>query len=431
MMKKIVILMLLLCSAAGASAKAKPFKKLNVTVDAAGYHRTNTIASLDMTPYELEGQTIVVKQLTDSGSKPCISQMDVTKDGKKLYWRIDGEMTDNQTSSFEIEAVPAAATDQTLMQITKDKNGALVLSRGNVPVLAYNTKMSRLPHGVDPAYSRNGYIHPAWSPSGYVLTDVNPSDHAHHYGFWNPWTSVDYDGAHYDNWNLGSKTGTVLLDSVVKTTAGDLFADLLVAHDHIIFQKQPERTYDTVAETLKVTPKKRITILDELLDIRVWNIDDKMFVWDFVSTQTPATELPVVLPAYRYGGFCWRANPEFGAQNVRMLSSEGKDRSAIDASKARWILTTAETEKGTVGVMMMSYPENHAYPEPLRIWDAKESGGKVMVNYAPSKLESWTMEPGNDYQLKYRVVTFDKNISPIEAERLWQEFAHPVKVTVK
>lgn len=426
-MKRTAILLLLLCCATGISARPKQLKKLTVNVNAAGYERTNPIASLDLSAYEFDGETVSVRQITDSGTESCISQMEDSQGKKTLYWRINGDMAADAGLSFVVEAAPGRAAAEPAMQAKKEQNGTIVLKKDDMPVLAYNTRMSRLPHGVDPAYSRNGYIHPAWSPSGYVLTDVSPSDHAHHYGFWNPWTSVDYDGEHYDLWNLGDKTGTVLLDSVVKTTAGDLFADLLVAHKHIIFQKQPERTYVNVDEIVKITPKKKVTILNELLDMRVWNSGKDMFVWDFISDQTPATGLPVVLPAYRYGGFCWRANPEFDEGNVRMLSSEGKGRKDADATKARWIATWAQTADGTKAVLIMSHPENHAHPEPLRVWDS----GKVMLNFAPSKFKDWTMEPGKKYRLKYRVVTLDREITAPEAERLWTEFAHPVRVIVK
>ncbi len=429
MVKKTAILLLLLCPAVCLPAKPKPLKRLEVTVDAAGYNRVDAIASLNLKQYELDGIKVEVRRITGSGSAVCVSQLDQTGNSGTLYWRIDGGVAADDALSFEITAVPEhiAEETKTAMLVKKGDDGIIVLGREEKPVLAYNTRMSRLPHGVDPAYSRNGYIHPAWSPSGYVLTDVSPSDHAHHYGFWNPWTSLDYDGEHYDLWNIGDKTGTVLLDSVVSIAAGGLFADLLVAHKHIIFQKQEKRTYVEADEIIEITPKKPVTIINELLDIRVWNAGDTMFVWDFVSDQTPATGLPVVLPAYRYGGFCWRANPEFDEGNVRMLSSEGKTRKNADATNARWILTTADTGKGAKSVLMMSYPENLAHPEPLRIWDS----GKVMVNYAPSKFADWTLEPGKHYLLKYRIVTADREITAAEAERLWTEFAHPVKVTVR
>src|SRR5690606_42107088 len=44
------------------------------------------------------------------------------------------------------------------------------------------------------AYGRSGFIHPLWSPKGQVLTRVQPEDHYHHYGIWNPWTQLNYEG---------------------------------------------------------------------------------------------------------------------------------------------------------------------------------------------------------------------------------------------
>ena len=32
------------------------------------------------------------------------------------------------------------------------------------------------------------------TPSEKVLTNINPEDHWHHYGIWNPWTKVAFEG---------------------------------------------------------------------------------------------------------------------------------------------------------------------------------------------------------------------------------------------
>ena len=65
------------------------------------------------------------------------------------------------------------------------------------------------PEGIDPLYKRSAYIHPLWSPGGEVLTRIQPPDHYHHYGIWNPWTHTHFDTMKVDFWNLAEGQGTV------------------------------------------------------------------------------------------------------------------------------------------------------------------------------------------------------------------------------
>ena len=49
--------------------------------------------------------------------------------------------------------------------------------------------------------------------------------------------------------------------------------------------------------------------------------------------------------------------------------------------------------------------------------------GDVFVNFCPTKMNDWTLEPGRTYVLRYRVLTFDGTVAPETAERLWEAFA--------
>ncbi|MDR2472979.1 MAG: PmoA family protein, partial [Tannerella sp.] len=358
----------------------------------------------------------------------CISQMD----NGILYWRIDGRMDADATKQFVIDLADDATSPTTVMGIKEAAKNLIVTDNGK-NVFQYNIAMPRLPAGVGREFARNGFIHPAWSPAGNQLTNAMTDDHAHHFGIWNPWTHVDYDGKHYDLWNLGDKTGTVLLDTLYSTRQGDLFADITVGHAHLIFQPQAEQTINTVESIIKITPKKRIKIMDETLSMRVWNVnpDKEGFLWDFISDLKPATDLPVLLTAYRYAGFGWRATADWTKENCVMVTSEGKQRPEIDGTNARWIYVTGASPKGRSGILFMGYPENRKFPEPLRIWDQNQNGGRgdAFVNFAPTKNEDWTLEPHKTYRLRYRMLMFDGDITPTQAEDIWQDFAKPVKVS--
>lgn len=339
----------------------------------------------------------------------------------------------DEVREYSIEPADTVPPASGKMNVGKDRDGNLILRQNGQNIIQYNTKIRQLPPDTDPSYQRAGYLHPVWSPAGRILTEINPADHLHHYGIWNPWTSILYDGGMYDLWNLIKKQGTVQLDSILGTTAGDLFSDIRVRHDHVIFRPGEQQTVATPRFSLKITPKEETVILHENLGIRAWATGDNIFMWDFCSDLTPSTDFPVTMKAYRYAGFCFRATADWTAQNCRMMTSEGKTRPEIDGTTARWIWIEGTSPEGDSGILFMSHPANPRHPEPLRVWNAKANKGRgdVMANFSPSKKEDWTLEPGKTYRLRYRVVTYDGRMTSERAEALWQEFAAPPTVTVK
>jgi len=182
---------------------------------------------------------------------------------------------------------------------------------------------------------------------------------------------------------------------------------------------------------MRFTPKIEKIIMDELQYIRVWNIDEGAFLWDLDFSLYPSTDLPVILKEYRYAGFGWRATPDWTKENCRMTTSEGKTRQEIDGTNARWIFVTGISPKGKSGILFMASPQNHNFPEPLRIWDENQNGGRgdAFINFAPTKNEDWILEPGKEYDFRYRMYVFDGDITPAKAEAIWNDYATPVKVT--
>ncbi len=429
---RIIFVSSLLLMVAAVQAAPKSLNKVKVKVEAAGVARQNTIVSFDITSYAAvpASSQIVVKTLD---GKVCATQVDVCPETKKstLYWRVDGQMAANESRNFVIEVIAAPATTP-LMEVDKDRFGNLILKMKNTNVLQYNTVVQRLPGYVDPAFRRNGYIHPAWSPAGNVLTNVSPVDHMHHYGIWNPWTSIDYDGKHYDLWNLGDKSGTVRFDSLYRSASGNLYADILVRHRHVIFEPQKEQVSNNVWGIMRFTPKQEKIIMNELQDIRAWDATDGTFLWDLNFSLFPSTDLPVILKEYRYAGFGWRATPDWIKENCEMMTSEGKSRPEIDGTNARWVYVTGMSPKGKSGILFMASPKNHNFPEPLRIWDQNQNGGRgdAFINFAPTKNEDWILEPGKHYDFHYRMFVFDGDITPAKAEAIWKDYATPAKVSV-
>lgn len=298
------------------------------------------------------------------------------------------------------------------------ENGFLTISAQDKNLLRYNYKTMYPPKGIDTAFKRSGFIHPLWSPHGQELTRINAPDHYHHYGLWNPWTRVLFEGDTVDFWNLKEKQGTVRFANFVSVTDGAVYAEYQVLHEHVAFKKGGGE---------KVA-------INELQTVRIYQPEDKQdyYIVDITIRLNNLTENPVILKEYRYGGLGWRATEKWNKDNSETLTSEGKDRKAADGTKARWVIVQGSIDQDYAGAVIMSYPTNYNYPEPLRIWPESMNGrGDVYANFSPTKDKDWPLEPGKDYVLNYRFLVYNGRFSKEKAEAAWQYFAHSPAITIK
>jgi hypothetical protein len=391
-------------------------RKMKITVSSGDYERKNCVVSADVSQLKLsETSDVVLYEQTPDGLKETVSQLYYVKSEKPvLFWILDGRTPAKTSRTFIAKSKKAKSPDEASMNI-EDTRKALVLKKNGQPALQYNYAHLDPPPGVDSAYGRTGgYIHPAYSPEGNVLTNIQPRDHYHHFGIWNPWTRVIYEGKRYDLWNIGEKTGTVRARSVERTYCGNVFSGFTALLDHYIFNENSEQI-----------------IMNEYWRVKTWNVPDG-FLWDFESHLFPSTSLPILLEAYRYAGFGWRGTPEWTKDNSEMLTSEGKTRPEIDGTNARWIYVTGDTRTGRSGLLFMGHPENYSFPEPLRIWDQNANGGRgdTFINFAPTKNRDWKLLPNEHYVLKYRIFTFEGNMTAEQANQLWRDFAYPPAAVV-
>jgi len=276
------------------------------------------------------------------------------------------------------------------------------------PILTYRHSVKQAPDGVDPAYARSGYIHPLKTLSGKTLTNIQPADHYHHYGLWNPWTRVEYQGKTYDLWNLGDKQGTVRFAHFEEVFADARQAGFEAVHDHIVFDEG-----------------KETAVIREHLRVSVTQLDVATYQCDIYSTLRPSADGDVVLKEYRYAGLGLRFTPEWTIANSTVLTSTGKARKEADGSRERWGIVSGKLEDGTGGVLFLSHPGNYNFPEPIRVWPEDANGGRgdQFFNFAPTKNMDWPLESGKSYSLRYRLVVFDGTMSAKEAENSWKSFS--------
>lgn len=323
---------------------------------------------------------------------------------------------DRQTHVYELLKVTTAQTRAPLVQALK-KDGALTLTSGSEPLLRYHYETVYPPKGVDPVFRRSAFIHPLWSPHGQVLTRIQPRDHYHHYGLWNPWTHVLFEGDTVDFWNLRSRQGTVRFADFVSLSSGAVYGEFAALHEHVAFGK---------------APVEKVALL-ELQTVRVYAPEETndYYIADItVKLNCPGS--PVRLLEYRYGGMGWRATEAWTKDNSHVLTSEGKSRKDADGSRARWCIVEGAVDGENAGAVMMSYPLNYNYPEPLRIWPENANGnrGDMFANFSPTKDRDWQLKPGTDYVLRYRFIVFNGSFPKEKAEAAWHYFASPPMVKV-
>ena len=295
-------------------------------------------------------------------------------------------------------------------------NEAITLIANGKNVLRYQIAHHAPPDTVDPIFGRSAFIHPLWSPNGDVLSRINPPDHWHHYGIWNPWTRTRIGNRATDFWNLGEGQGTVRNAGVDTVWSGDNSTGFRVVHDHIGFTDSGSEE-KLIHETWTVT----VRAVDPI------NGKD-VFLWDMEISLSPATPDSVILEAYRYGGgIGFRATEDWTVENSWVITSEGETRATADGTHARWAIVGGVSEsQQPSSLLFMSHPDNRAHPEPMRVWppDANEGRGDMYFEFCPIRHVEWVLQAGSEYHLSYRIVVTEGRLDPESAEILWQVWAN-------
>ncbi len=362
----------------------------------------------------LADSSLALVQLRGKGERvPYPAQ--IIRDGdRKLVWLVN-----DRDKNLRFELVRQSSKQKNFSPvIAEKKDGALTLKAGNRDLLRYQYETVLPPEGINEVYKRSGFIHPLWSPHGQVLTRIQPPDHYHHYGLWNPWTHVLFEGDTVDFWNLNARQGTVRFSGFTSVVSGDVFGEYSAIHDHVVTPKDaPEKLAIREVQTVRVYAPDR---------------SNNYYIAD-ITVQMNCPGSPVRLLEYRYGGIGWRATEQWTRENSSVLTSEGKTRKEADGSLARWCIVEGPVDSENTGAVMMSHPANYNHPEPLRIWpeNSNRNRGDMFANFSPTKNMDWLLEPGQNYVLKYRFVVFNGEVTPGQAEAGWRYFADPpvVKIT--
>ena len=332
--------------------------------------------------------------------------------GNKIYWKVSSE---NYKGPFQWMPSNKLPEKNHFFLTAKKEFGQHSIYLRDQKIIGYQMDTIEVPEDVNPAYRRSGFIHPLNTPSGKRLTQIQPKDHFHHYGLWNPWTHTLFEGDTLDFWNLDKKEGTVRFAEMLSEDTGAIFSEFEVLHQHVVIKEG----------------KNKIA-LNEKQKIRITPIAGDRFFLDFEIKYYPHTYSSFKIIEYRYGGFGWRTTEEWDNKNSRVLSSEGKTRKDADGSLARWCIVDGKLGEGYGGAVMLSHPQNYNHPEPLRIWPEDQYGrGDLFANFATTKNTDWIMVPKTTYTLRYRMLVYDGKITPEEAENNWVLYTQPLTYQLK
>lgn len=408
--------------ASGEALQTQATTLVEISVGAGPHDREDVPVTANVAgiPLQSYAGSVQLYEVTDGTDVPVPSQL---RPGQpdRLSWILSGRTPAESVRRFELRAEDGGA-DAAAAGYGVDVNDtgeSLRVTVGGTPVLEYRYAPAEVPEGVDEVFSSSGYIHPLWSPQGEVLSRIQPPDHYHHYGIWNPWTRTEFEGRTVDFWNLGSGQGRVRADRVIERTSGEVFGGFKSLHDHVDY----------------TGPTDERVALTEQWDVTVWQASSDAWLIDFVSTLNPATSEPLTIKGYRYQGFSLRATEKWNDETARLLTSEGFDKSNANSTRARWIDVNgvSDVESGTSGILFMTNPSNYNFPEHLRIWPVGANGGveNVYINFNPAQDRDWELAPGRTYALKYRMFVYDGEINAEQAERLWTDYADPPRVDVR
>ena len=361
-LKRILLFLFLLVSS-GIYAQEEIVAKF--ILDGACLHQDGTPvrASLEGINYNMDKGTLRLFEINGKTRRELPCQLE-QGNSPGLWWIVTGKTPSKITRKFILIKDSTFTVKNEI--VTELTSKSLIVRHDKQNIIQYNIAEVFPPDTVNPIYRRSAFIHPLWSPSGNILTRINPPDHRHHLGIWNPWTKTEIEGHSTDFWNLAEGQGSVKFGGINSLVSGPVFGGFKVRQEHIDFQCKGG---DKV-------------VMNEVWDVRIWNIGTynglKVWLWDLTTTLNCATSSPILLEAYRYGGgIGFRASEEWTNKNSWVVTSEGKTRKDADGTRARWCdVGGGFSGNGTSGILFMSDLSNREHPEPMRVWPENANAGR-------------------------------------------------------
>lgn len=196
--------------------------------------------------------------------------------------------------------------------------------------------------------TRSGYFHPVTTLAGDLVTDDFCPDHPHQHGIFFAWTESRYGDTKTEFWNQHLRRGTIRHAKLGPFGAGPTLAAF---------------------ETTQVyrLPETDEPILEETWQTRCFLLDANVWLLDLTVKQTALTDRPLLIPKYHYGGLGIRGERSWRPDVATLLTSEGKDRIAGNASRPVWTALSGPVGSRRPQIAVLDHPSNFRHPQPVRL----------------------------------------------------------------
>ncbi|MGB7343461.1 MAG: PmoA family protein [Pirellulaceae bacterium] len=308
------------------------------------------------------------------------------------------------------------ATQPTLgdeLNLVESDDSIRITLRGK-PVLQYIKKSQPVPNGLPQHFSRSGYIHPVYTPTGQELTGDYPADHAHQHALFFAWVKSKFDEKNVDFWNQTKDLGKIEFRKVLSVSREDLSVSFSVQHAFMV--KDGEGWIDALHEVWTVT---------------VHQTPADHFLFDIVSVQQCASDKPLSLAEYHYGGMAIRGNFQWlkGAEDhsmnpgdLKYLTSDGKDRWEGNHTRPNWVAFSGKIDGQDVSATVFCSPKNFRAPQHVRIHP-----NKPYFCFAPMVEGSFEIAPGKEYVSRYRYLVTSKSADLKTINEHWRQYTKGVE----
>ncbi|MEP3478951.1 MAG: PmoA family protein [Fuerstiella sp.] len=302
--------------------------------------------------------------------------------------------------------------DERLSLTETDKTIRITL--GERPVLRYIKKTQPAPEGLPKYFRRSGYIHPVYTPTGQELTGDYPADHPHQHALFFAWVKGKFDGKNADFWNQAKGLGRIEFREVLNLSREEQSVSFSVKH----------------AFVMKVDDKW-IDVLHEIWVVTVFHTPADYFLFDIVRVQQCASDKPLNLAKYHYGGMAIRGNDQWLKEkedqsinqgDLRYLTSEGNDRWEGNHTRANWVAFSGKIDGRDVSAAVMCSPKNFRAPQHVRIHP-----NKPYFCFAPMVEGPFKIAINEDYVSRYRYLVSSKAVDVEMIEHHWGEYAKTEK----
>ena len=301
-----------------------------------------------------------------------------------------------------IPQIYSRSVSQGTLQLDETDSDVTIRQSGRI-VLSYRKQAPTVPDGIDPVYSRSGFLHPVASPAGHVVTEMYPFDHAHQDGIFTAWVKTTWHEREIDFWNLAGGTGRVLHQRVIMTFLedGGLGFECDLIHRAV---KDPV-----------------VDVLRERWRIKAFQTDGSYHGFDLETTQSALTDKPLVVQKYHYGGVAFRgpvawltdkdgdaktSGDEVNASIIHepseFLNDNGSDRIKGNHEHARWVALTGQMNGSAVTIAVLCHRDNFRAPQAARIHPTKP-----YFVFSPCVDDDFVIDREHPFRGKYRYLITD------------------------